>query len=165
MNTELQRIYEQMLGKMNDVEQTLIEQLPKMATMATREDLKEALTSHLEETRQQKARLDAIQSDLGGGGTVPDPAFRHILEESERILSEVTDTEARDMLIIASAQVVEHYEIAHYEALSVWSEKLGADDAYNSINISLAEEETTLANLTALATGSEIDEIIDDLTR
>jgi ferritin-like metal-binding protein YciE len=52
--------------------------------------------------------------------------------------------------LLASAQAVEHYEIARYGTLRTWADELGLDDAAQLFAATLAEEKTTDKNLTAL---------------
>ena len=51
-----------------------------------------------------------------------------ILREGERWAKMVTDRDCRDAGIIASAQRVEHYEIAVYGSLATWARQLGLHD-------------------------------------
>lgn len=166
MNSELLRVYATFLGKMIDTESALVSHLPIMIMTATRKDLKETLSEHLTETKQQKIRaqeLLATHSTIVSNEITNEP-FRQWLQEIESTTTTITDTEARDEFILASAQAVEHYEIATYESLCLWATKLHEDDAYSTLSVTLIEEETALADLAALANGDELDEILDELT-
>jgi ferritin-like metal-binding protein YciE len=56
-----------------------------------------------------------------------------------------------DAALIAAAQKVEHYEIASYGTLRAWAERLGYDDAVQSLEQTQAEEEAADEKLTAVA--------------
>ena len=54
---------------------------------------------------------------------------------------------------MASAQAVEHYEIARYGTLVAWAGILGLDDAVELLQTTLDEETATDEALTELADG------------
>src|SRR6476660_8678274 len=60
----LQTLYLNELRDLYSAEQQLVKALPKMAKNAESEDLSEAFTSHLEETKNQVARLEQIFESL-----------------------------------------------------------------------------------------------------
>ena len=76
--------------------------------------------------------------------------MRSILREAERWAKMVTDRDCRDAGIIASAQRVEHYEIAAYGCLRTYAELLGMDQAVQLLQQTLEEEEATDKTLTQL---------------
>ena len=140
------------LQELRSVEAQLIEALPRMADMAGHTELKQSIRSHLEETRAQQARLDAI---LRRHGAEPrehiDQAMQAMLKEAEKWAGMVQDQDLRDAGLIASAQRVEHYEIAVYGSLATWAKLLGLDDDLQALLSSLEEEKQTDAKLTGLA--------------
>jgi ferritin-like metal-binding protein YciE len=58
-----------------------------------------------------------------------------------------------DAALIASAQRVEHYEMAAYGTLVAWAEALGHTDAAELLQTTLDEEKATDEKLTSLAEG------------
>ena len=64
---------------------------------------------------------------------------------------EVEDKEVLDAAIIASAQAVEHYEIARYGTLIAWAHQLGRDDAAAILQKTLDEEKAADKKLTVIA--------------
>ena len=76
-----------------------------------------------------------------------------ILEEGKEIMEEYAGDPALDAGLAASAQAVEHYEIARYGTLRTWAEQLGMKDAAMILNETLQEEIKTDQLLTKLATG------------
>ena len=60
--------------------------------------------------------------------------------------------EALDAALAASAQTVEHYEIARYGTLKTWAKELGMEDAAKLLDETLQEEIKTDKLLTQLAT-------------
>jgi len=75
-----------------------------------------------------------------------------IIEEGKEIMEEYAGDSALDAGLAASAQAVEHYEIARYGTLRTWAEELGMKDAAMLLNEILQEEIKTDQLLTKLAT-------------
>jgi ferritin-like metal-binding protein YciE len=75
-----------------------------------------------------------------------------IIEEGKEIMEEYAGDSALDAGLAASAQAVEHYEIARYGTLRTWAEQLGMKDAAMILNETLQEEIKTDQLLTKLAT-------------
>src|SRR5690606_6461987 len=65
----LKDLYVEQLRDLYNAEKQLAEALPKMAERATSAELKRALTTHLEETRQHADRLERIFQNLNGKPT------------------------------------------------------------------------------------------------
>ncbi len=64
---------------------------------------------------------------------------------------EIADKEVLDAAIVASAQAVEHYEIARYGTLIAWAEALGHDDIVRFLNTNLNEEKAADTKLNTVA--------------
>jgi len=124
--------------------------LPKMAKAAQSKDLKAAFAKHERETRGQVARLDKVFKSKPARGKTCD-AINGIVDEGAEIMKEFKGAPALDAGLLASAQAVEHYEIARYGTLRTWAEELGHGDAAELLEATLAEEKMTDKNLTALA--------------
>src|ERR1700710_300985 len=101
-----------------DAEKQLIEALAKMAKAATSSQLRAAFESHLEETRGQIERLEQVFQVLDEKvrGKHCD-GIEGIIEEGKSGMEEDFDDTTMDAVLIASAQRVEHYEMAAYGTL------------------------------------------------
>ena len=133
-------------------EQQITKALPKMIEQATNRDLTQGLKNHLEETRKQIERLDQVFKKLGQRPSGTDcPAIDGLIKEANETSGEVDDKSVLDAAIIASAQAVEHYEIARYGTLVSWAGQLGLKDAVPLLEANLAEEKATDQKLTQLA--------------
>ncbi len=133
-------------------ETQIAQNLPKMAAAATSPQLKAAFEEHLIETQNQIKRLETIFQGLGEsphGNTCE--ATEGLMKEGKEIIEADADPQVRDAGLIASAQKVEHYEIASYGTLATWAEELGHHDALALLKQSLNEEKMTDEALTALA--------------
>jgi ferritin-like metal-binding protein YciE len=133
-------------------ENRIVAALPKMIEKATTPALKQGLTTHLNETKQQIKRLDRV-FDLHG--VAPDsvkcPAIDGIIKEADEVAGEIGDKMVLDAALISAAQAVEHYEITRYGTLIAWAKELGADECVGLLTQTLEEERVTDQKLTRLA--------------
>jgi ferritin-like metal-binding protein YciE len=131
-----------------DVEHQIIEALPKAIKAAEHEELKNALDSHLEETRGHVERLENVFEMVG------EPPKRKkckgmegLIAEGEELISE----KEGDAALISALQKVEHYELAAYGSLSSWARLLDEEDAAGTLEETLNEESDADERLTELA--------------
>src|ERR1700750_3429252 len=112
-------------------EKHLATALPKMIKGATSEDLKNSISTHLEETKGQITRLKSVFASVGEKAAAKKClAMKGLLKEATELLEDTDKgTEVRDVAIISAAQKVEHYEIASYGALRTLAGTLGYSDA------------------------------------
>jgi ferritin-like metal-binding protein YciE len=73
-----------------------------------------------------------------------------LIEEGKEKMEEEGEPEVLDAALIASAQKVEHYEIASYGCLRTYAELLGYSSAVELLQQNLEEEEATDKKLTEL---------------
>jgi ferritin-like metal-binding protein YciE len=135
-------------------EKKIVKTLPKLAKATKSADLKAAFEKHLSETEGHVERLEQVFELLGKparGKTCP--AIDGILEEGAEVMDEYKGTAALDAALVASAQAVEHYEIARYGTLATWADQLGMTDAAELLKATLGEEEATDEALSALGEG------------
>src|SRR5215207_9200535 len=155
MNVDtFRQMYVTELQELRSVEAQLVDALPKMAEVANHPELKQAIQSHLEETRSQRDRLDTVLRRHGAEAREHvDQSMQAIVREAEKWARMVQDPDLRDAGLIASAQRVEHYEIAVYGTLATWAQQLGLTEDHRVLRTILAEEKRTDAALTRLAEG------------
>jgi len=153
MNIEdFRRMYGIELQELRSVEDQLVEALPRMASLVQHPQLRQALNSHLEETKRQRDRLDQLLLGYGlDKHEYEDGSMRAIIREAERWAKMVSDPDARDAGIIASAQRVEHYEIAVYGTLAAWARQLALREDERVLHAILAEEKRADEKLSRLA--------------
>jgi ferritin-like metal-binding protein YciE len=152
---DLQDLYIEELRDLYNAEKQLVKALPKMAKNATNDDLKEAFTMHLEETKGHVERLEQIFEKLGkraGGKTCK--AMQGIVEEGKEMMEEDAEPEVLDAALIAAAQRAEHYEIAAYGTVRTYARLLGDNQAAKLLQTTLDEEGKTDKKLTQLAESS-----------
>ncbi|MGA9528993.1 MAG: ferritin-like domain-containing protein [Terriglobales bacterium] len=148
----LQELYVEQLKDLYDAEQQIIKALPKMIDAASSEELKDALNEHLEVTRKQATRLEQIFEPLGEKPKGDKcKGMQGVLQEGSDLVGEVKDANVRDAAIIASAQRVEHYEMAGYGTARTFAELLGEEKASQLLEETLNEEKEADTKLTELA--------------
>jgi ferritin-like metal-binding protein YciE len=137
-----------------DAERQITKALPKMIKAATSDELRTAFESHLEETRGQVERLEQIFEllDEKVRGKHCD-GMAGIIEEGKNVMGEEFDETTMDACLIASAQRVEHYEMAAYGTLVAWARDMGHNDAAELLEQTLEEEKAADEKLTAIAEG------------
>jgi ferritin-like metal-binding protein YciE len=133
-------------------EKQLTRALPKLARAASNEQLKEAFTQHLEETRGQIERLEQVFEllDTRTRGK-PCHAMEGLIEEAKEIMEMGLGPELLDVALIAAAQKVEHYEIAGYGTLVALAQASGFNEAAQLLQETLDEEKKTDQLLNKLA--------------
>ncbi|WCT13381.1 ferritin-like domain-containing protein [Mucilaginibacter jinjuensis] len=127
--------------------------LPKLIKGATSEDLKQTITTHLEETKNQILRLESVFDSIGEKPAAKKClAMEGLLKEATELLEDTDKgTEVRDVAIISAAQKVEHYEIASYGILRTLAGTLGYSEAQSLLDETLAEEKNADSLLTRVA--------------
>lgn len=133
-------------------EKKIVESLPKLAKAVESDALREALESHLEETKGQVTRLEKVfeNCDATAKGEKC-PAIEGLVKETEEIMSETKDSEVLDAAILSCAQAVEHYEIARYGALAAWADMLGYTDSKKLLGETLEEEKNADSKLNTIS--------------
>lgn len=148
----LEALFEDTLRDMYYAEKKLTKILPKMAKKATTEELAEAFKSHAEETAGQVDRIEQVFKMLDKTPRAKKcEALEGLSAEGDHVMEEAEDDNVMDAGLIASAQAVEHYEIARYGALIAWANELEMTDAADLLTESLEEEKAADEKLTGLA--------------
>lgn len=152
---KIQNLHALLLVKLQalyDVEGELIKALPKIAKKASDGELRAAFTSHLEETKRQRERLEGVFEMLGEKPKkARSEGIRGIIEDGEWLAGQTMPDEVRDAGLVGSALYVEHYEMAGYEAAISFAEVLTLPDVAASLEETRVEEENAASKLSALA--------------
>jgi ferritin-like metal-binding protein YciE len=133
-------------------EKQILRALPKMAREASSPELKDAFETHREQTETHLERLQQVfeQIDKPARGKTCE-AILGIIDEAKELMDGFKGADALDAGLVASAQAVEHYEIARYGTLKAWARRLGLDEAARLLDQTLQEEIKTDQLLTDLA--------------
>src|SRR5690349_20777269 len=93
----IEDVFAEQLGDLRSAEQQLLKALPKMADAASTDELRQAFSDHLEETRGHAKRLDQIIGDVEF--EVPDEhcqGMEGLLKEGDDVVSADGDPAAKD---------------------------------------------------------------------
>lgn len=152
---DLSVLFHDELKDIYDAEHQLLKALPKMAKAASSPKLKEGFEMHLQETEGQIKRLEEVFALIDKKPTRKScKAMKGLIEEGNELMKEDGEPEVKDAALIASAQRVEHYEMAAYGCLRTWAGNLGMTEAKKLLQANLDEEGATDKKLTKMAEGS-----------
>jgi ferritin-like metal-binding protein YciE len=147
----LEKLFIDELRDIYNAEKQITRALPRMAKAAESPGLKQAFTTHLKETEGQIQRLERVFRELGQAVRGKKcKGMEGLIEEGKEKLEEEAEPQVLDAALIASAQKVEHYEIAAYGCLRTYAELLGHSEAAKLLQQTLQEEEATDKKLTQL---------------
>jgi ferritin-like metal-binding protein YciE len=150
----LHDLYVSELRDLYDAEERITKALPKLAEAANSPDLRSAFEEHLEQTQMQVQRLEQIFRMLDEAPKGQKcKGIVGIIDEGENVMDEAEDAPPAvcDAALIASAQRVEHYEIAAYGTLRTFARRLGFEDQARLLQQTLDEEGNADKKLTSLA--------------
>ena len=151
----LDELFHDMLKDVYYAEKQILKALPKMAKAAKSPELKKAFETHKTETEGQVERLSEVFELIGKAPRAKTcDAILGILEEGKAVMEDYADSPALDAGLVASAQAVEHYEMARYGTLKAWATQLGMDEAVALLDATLQEEIATDLKLTEVGTAA-----------
>jgi ferritin-like metal-binding protein YciE len=154
----LRDVYIEQLKDLYSAETQLIKALPKMAKAATSPELAQGFEDHLEQTKEHVARLEQIFEKLEEKPTGKTcKAMEGLVKEGAEAIEEDASPAAKDALLIAAAQRVEHYEIAGYGSVKTYAGLLGEDEAAELLSETLHEEVDTDEKLTEAAESINVE--------
>jgi ferritin-like metal-binding protein YciE len=148
----LRDVFVEQLKDLHSAETQLLKALPKMAKAATSPDLAKGFEEHLTQTKGHVARLEKIFKGLDEKPTGKTcKAMEGLIKEGAEAIEEDASPAAKDALLIAAAQRVEHYEIAGYGTVKTFARLLEEEEAVELLEETLREEIETDEKLTTVA--------------
>ncbi len=150
--TTLEEAFFHQLASIHNGEKQLAKALPKMAKIASNPQLADELKTHAEETEGQVDRIERIAENLKVKlEKLTCEAMEGLIEEGNKVATQIEEGPVRDVTLIVSGQQVEHFEIATYGCLVEMAKKLGFRDAVKLLQETLAEEKTADQKLNRIA--------------
>lgn len=138
---DLRSLYTGQLQYLLSTENQIVEGLETMIEKAQDTQLKQAFQSHQQETRVQVERLESILRDLeGDADDKKDPVMVALIGSGVNITRESSEGPVRDAGLLATAQKIEHYEIASYGSARDWATTLGLTEHASLLQKTLDEE-------------------------
>ena len=151
------------LQELLSAESQLGDLLKRAAEAASHPSLKDALKRHCLETLQQGDRVRSILQKHGADAQVhTDQAMQAIVAEAEKMMRILQGDDLRDAGLIASAQKIEHYEIAAYGTAKTLAGQLDLGEVKNLLDETLGEEGKADKLLTSIATGGMFKSGVND---
>lgn len=148
----LERLLVHALRDLYQGEQQILPALDRMRARAYDEELEQAFAQHRQETEGHLSRLQRVFRSIGARPKAgKSAAVSAIVSDGERLLARKVNREVRDAWLIATAQRIEHLEIANYGTARTYAETLGYTFAADLLQQSLEEERATDEKLTNLA--------------
>ncbi len=151
--TNLRALYAQQIEYLLSTEKQIVKGLEAMISHASDTQLKQAFQSHLQETKVQVTRLEQIIPDVNQGKVddKKDPIVTALIGSAENIVSESEEGPVRDAGLLASAQKIEHYEMASYGSARDWATILGFPNHAELLQKTLNEEKHADELLTGIS--------------
>jgi ferritin-like metal-binding protein YciE len=149
----LHDLYMDELNDLHSVENQLLKALPKMAAATSNTELRAAFEDHLVETQGHVDRLERIFASLLGASPNRKTcrAMEELVEQGQRSIGRNAEPAVLNAGLIATAQRVEHYEIAGYGSARRFARALGYDKAAGLLQQTLEEEGAANSRLAELA--------------
>jgi ferritin-like metal-binding protein YciE len=151
----LQELYTAQLRYLLGTEKQIVKGLPDMIDHAEDDRLRQAFQSHLKETEIHVTRLEELIGDVRDSvSDKTDPILVAIAGSGKNIAKETDPGPIRDAGLIATAQKIEHYEIASYGSARDWATQLGLSDHAQTLQKTLDEEKHADQVLTQISQGT-----------
>jgi ferritin-like metal-binding protein YciE len=155
---DLRSLYIGQLKYLLSTETQIVKGLDSMIEQALDTQLKQAFQSHKQETEVQAQRLERLIEELTGDtDDKKDPIVTALISSGVNIVRESSEGAVRDAGLLATAQKIEHYEIASYGSARSWAKTLGLTAHVEVLEKSLEEEKHADRLLTTIA-GRENEE-------
>ncbi len=148
----IDRLFLEELSDLYSAEHQLTKALPKLAKMATSNQLQTALEHHLRETEGHVQRLEQVFKAVGEKPSSKTcEGMKGILAEGESSVKSAEEGNLRDLAIVAGGNRVEHYEMAAYGTVRAYAERLGKSQIVELLEKTLQEEKAADKKLTECA--------------
>jgi ferritin-like metal-binding protein YciE len=148
----LHELYLVELKKALDMERSITKALPEMAEKANEPELSAAFRQHLAETETHVRRLETIlEGHTGSAETKTCKVISSLITEAKDSIKDADAPGILDVTLIASAQQVEHHEMAVYGTLREWAQMMGHTRDVPLLNTTLNEEKAADEKLTNIA--------------
>lgn len=130
------------------------------------ETLRAALTEHVEQTETHRDRLESAFAALDQSVEMREtPALDGLVEEKEQFNNVVLADDIRPLFYIETAKEIEQLEVYGYDRLLRFARHLDVpDEVRDALEQNREEDQATLDEFEAIATGEAVDSLIETLT-
>jgi ferritin-like metal-binding protein YciE len=149
----LHELYIAHLKKALDMEREITKALPTMAEKSSTPELANAFRTHLRETEGHVSRIEQILNrQTGSASSETCKAIGALITEAKDGIKDAKDdATVLDATLIASAQQVEHHEMAVYGTLRSWAQLMGHNEDVGLLESTLKEEKAADEKLTRIS--------------
>src|ERR1700722_17970806 len=150
MESEVRELFSEELKDAYSAEKQALRCMQKALKMASAPALREGIQVHIEQTQVQIERVEQAMEkmEIRPGRKVCE-AMRGLVEEATH---EIAEQDGKgpilDLVIVASMQRIEHYEIAAYGTDIALAKALGEKELVDLLTLTLEEEKQTDLKLT-----------------
>lgn len=138
---DLRALYVKQLRRLLSAEELIRDGLATMIEVAVDTQLKQILESHRKETELHGLRLRNILTQTAGEAEpLTCKAVVELINEAEDLAQDASHDAVRDAALIASAQSIEHYEIAAYGSARHFADVLGRESDAELLSQTLHDE-------------------------
>ena len=138
--TTPEEIFSFKLGSAHTMEKKLIEVLEELEQAAQRDEIKQALREHREQTRQHAMNIEQCFALLGEEIDDSPCAVIEAMAKEGKAMIKKTDDTLVDAIVLVAATESEHYEIAVYETLITNAHARGATEVAALLQQNLEQE-------------------------
>jgi ferritin-like metal-binding protein YciE len=149
---DLRSLYIGQLRYLLSTETQIVTGLESMIEHAQDTQLKQAFQSHQQETQVHADRLRRLLTELTqADDDKKDPITVALISSGTNIVRESSEGSVRDAGLIATAQKIEHYEIASYGSARDWAKALGLAEHAEVLEKTIEEEKHADRLLTTIS--------------
>jgi ferritin-like metal-binding protein YciE len=150
MESEVRELLTEEIKDAYSAEKQALRCMQKALKMASAPALREGIQMHIEQTQVQIERVEQAMEKLEiRAGRKVCEAMRGLVEEAT---NEIAEQDGKgpilDLVIVASMQRIEHYEIAAYGTDIALAKALGEQELVDILTLTLEEEKQTDLKLT-----------------
>ncbi len=149
---DLRALYTGQLQYLLSAEKEIVAGVESMIKNAEDTQLQQAFQTHQQQTQTHVTRLEKLLTDLEGEASdKKDPIMLALIGSGVNIVHESKKGPVRDAGLLATAQKIEHYEIASYGAAREWAATLGLAEHASVLQTTLNEEKQANDLLTSIS--------------
>jgi ferritin-like metal-binding protein YciE len=136
-------------------EKQAIQAMKRTLRKASDPQLKQGIEAHIAQSEEQRDRVEQALDKLGARpGRKVCEAMRGLVEEATHEMEDQEKGPVMDLVIVASQQRIEHYEIAAYGTMVELSQAMGQSEVAKLLAQTLAEEKAQDQQLTDVTRAS-----------
>lgn len=153
--SELQTMLIDQLKDAFSAEKQAIQAMKRTLRKASDPQLKEGIEAHIAQSEEQRDRVERALDSMGARpGRKVCEAMRGLVEEAQHEMEEQEKGPVMDLVIVASQQRMEHYEIAAYGTMVELAKAMGQKEVADLLAQTLAEEKAQDEALTKVTRAS-----------